>query len=291
MAARAEGREGEGRPDRQGHRVQRLRAAERCARRGRPRREQLPAPAVPRQPGEAARLQARQRGPDLHFADGRLFEEVQGAEGPAARREARGAERSVEREPCAAAAAGARRRQAEGGRGHGRQQRDGARHRRQPEEAEDLRAGCGAAAARAVGRRRRGGQHQLRARREPAADQGRDRARIADEPVREPDRGAREGQGSAVGEEAGQGVPVAGGEGIHQEAVQGFDGRVVLSEPNPPVDTKGLRAAQAFFCARRRDGPAARKRPAQSGILVRSPPRQATAAAGFQQLKPIIGGD
>jgi len=32
-----------------------------------------------------------------------------------------------------------------------------------------------------------------------------------------------------VGEEAGQGVSVAGSAGIHQEAVQGLDGRVVLN--------------------------------------------------------------
>ena len=50
--------------------------------------------------------------------------------------------------------------------------------------------------------------------------------------VCEPDRRAREGQGPAVGEEAGQGIPVAGSAGIHQEAVQA-DGRVVLNAAHP----------------------------------------------------------
>ncbi|EAY66224.1 Lipoprotein YaeC [Burkholderia cenocepacia PC184] len=194
------------RPRDQGHRIQRLRAAERGARCGRPRCERLPAPAVPRQPDQAARLQDRQRRADLYGTDGLLFEEDQVAEGSAGRRESRDPERSVERQPRAAAAAEIRRDQAEAGRRRERRERDAARHRREPEEDQDRRARFRAVAARTARCRRRVDQHRLRGEGRTHAGEGCDRDRGSARPVREPDRGARAGQGQAVGEEARRGL-------------------------------------------------------------------------------------
>ena len=62
----------------------------------------------------------------------------------------------------------------------------------------------------------------------PEPRQGRDRAGKRQEPVRQPHRRARAGQGQALGRQAGEGLPVRRGAQVHPERVQGLGDRRVL---------------------------------------------------------------
>ena len=164
----------------------------------------LPAPAVSRQPDQAAWLQDRQRGPDVHFADRLLFEEVQVAEGLPQGAKVGMPERSVERQSRAVAAAeeGVIKLKAGAGtNGNNATPLDVAENPKKiklveldaaqlPRSLDDLDAAVD--------------QHELRAERGPAADKRRDRDRRSQGPLREPDRRARAGQGQAVGQETGR---------------------------------------------------------------------------------------
>jgi D-methionine transport system substrate-binding protein len=73
-----------------------------------------------------------------------------------------------------------------------------------------------------------GDQHQLRAAGGAAARARRDRDRGREVALREPARGAHRGQGQALGGQAGEGLPVAGGARVHRRPVRGLDGAGVL---------------------------------------------------------------